>query len=1117
MGRTKRMLGMLLALCLLLGLCPALPAGAADAGPMVIYDMETFKRLMTEDGDVSIRLGANLFEQHGWVRSEVPGGELPLALKICMPWLLGIDHKSPSYYDPSGERVRMIQSTGHPSYERPYWLTFGRGNKTVDLAGHEIRVEYPNVFQRESTMFLVGSGSSVTIGDSSGTAGYIHYDGYIFDVEDYSVGTYDYAAEMQRHIFAVNGGSLTINGGTIEAGRSKTQWITNAHPYERNGLVAHDMNQYKSYTGNVTKSVRGNAINLVSGTVKINGGVLLGRGEGNAVAKATGGRMDVVEANLNARGGADCVFIGENADVEIWSGAFCLHRNGIVYEGRDPHIEGYPYGFHYGYAGRLGFDRDDMDYANRTLLFMDPRPPRHWMIPNSIVEGDAFDLWNEIVVPYGYETFMLVMPTASTAEFIFDAAPYTFHHILKRYERQGRTEYVPVFGEAARARGTDVRLNFYYDVYNFETMELIGSCSQPGVSDLDLSQAIPGLNDRLRDAESYIVFCTVLENYEGAYPYEVRSVCCNEFTITSDSPIRIESQPQPQMAPAKGETVTLTAKAENATGAYWEVTSEYNRRVETTGFASGVATLTVPVEWEASYRCVFTNSTYTERTNSASVTYCPSFDVRPGETRTSVAVLGEDKLIVLWQDSGDEDYYGQANLYAWYKDGAHVNAADPHYEKAAYWGGGIGLKIKNVTQADAGRYTVVCIDEDTPFRSGAVELVIADVRLPVMDMCLTGFGTLHAGDPAPTKEDIETNDVRVAVKDLTWANLDAAGRLTEDSWYTITMETRYGAVFDIELTWSMDANGFDYGTVSADKQTAVLIDKARYQEEFKYREEDDRVIPERTAFTLYQGSYVPMTGQLRGYTLACPAPHGEAFGYAHAVGSVTVADPSAVPEGLTVTPEGFCGVVTAEPGTYPVTLRYSVVDSATGVKHNDWDVTVTFTVLPADGEDPDPYAHVHDYGSWTSDGALTHSAVCEDCGERMALPHIWDEGTVALYPRLDADGLVLYTCTICGAVYTEPLTYEDYLPPFPEVSELSYEDGTVTVSLYEYSGDAEGVRLLIAAYDGGGALLRVVFAQADKTGRIEAELGPGAKRISVFVVDETGLEPLSRKYTKVFP
>ncbi|MBQ3378616.1 MAG: immunoglobulin domain-containing protein [Clostridia bacterium] len=726
---------------------------------------------------------------------------------------------------------------------------------------------------------------------------------------------------------------------------------------------------------------------------------------------------------------------------------------------------------------------------------------------------------------------MMVKPVSHEADIDFMADPGHFQPTLNTDSVVVKTNYTPLFGEAAEARNKEVYVWCFYDVYEFETMTVLGHCNAPVNAAVDLCEVMPGLSEQFEEGKTYAVFATVIEQYEGACRYEPRTVCCNLFNATSHRPITITKQPDTvrYVAGRKGGQVTLTAEAANATDAYWEMTAPYYRKLKPTTFQNGKATLTVPVEYEATYRCQFTNpyyysavhDTYTYiPTNEAEVAYMPAFELGYDQTNDQFAVQGYDTEIVLWhngqEDRGQPFYgwdYGQAGMYAWYKDGEKLTMDGTHYEAVAYWGGGLGLRIKNVTKTDAGMYECRCGLEDMPFGSGKVDLDVLESAGWVYDVSLTGMKDRYVGDLPPEASTIRTNDIRVGVTDVEWANLDAGGHITAESYYTITVEAKYGATFDETMTWNMDGSYMDVALVSADGKEALLVDTHKYEGRGDYVEEDDTVVLNQTSFTVYQGLYSPLNGQFRVSRFICPSAHSSVLGHTHEIGSVELAKGS-LPYGLKFLHDGFCGQVFADPGVYKATLRYAIVDADTGEKHNSCDVEITFNVMPAQGDPSEPIEHIHDFCDWTSDGPNTHSAVCIDCGESMWFPHDWDEGTATKIPTRSTDGIMTYTCSICGETRTEALPYEDYMPPFPEVGEVSYEDGTLQISLTEYSGDAADVRLCIAAYDQSGKLLRVIITTPDKTGKFETELGLGAKRISVFVLDKTTFTPLTDLFSK---
>ncbi len=90
--------------------------------------------------------------------------------------------------------------------------------------------------------------------------------------------------------------------------------------------------------------------------------------------------------------------------------------------------------------------------------------------------------------------------------------------------------------------------------------------------------------------------------------------------------------------------------------------------------------------------------------------------------------------------------------------------------------------------------------------------------------------------------------------------------------------------------------------------------------------------------------------------------------------------------------------------------------------------------------------HTHNFGDWT----VTKEAACTEagtetrtcaCGETEsreipALGHTWDEGKVTTAPTYDADGVMTYTCIVCGETRTESIPKLVKLSrPFADVKE----------------------------------------------------------------------------------
>ncbi|MBQ1374775.1 MAG: hypothetical protein IIY69_00680, partial [Clostridia bacterium] len=131
-----------------------------------------------------------------------------------------------------------------------------------------------------------------------------------------------------------------------------------------------------------------------------------------------------------------------------------------------------------------------------------------------------------------------------------------------------------------------------------------------------------------------------------------------------------------------------------------------------------------------------------------------------------------------------------------------------------------------------------------------------------------------------------------------------------------------------------------------------------------------------------------------------------------------------------------------------------------------------------------------------------------------ALGHDWGEWSITTAPTPTSDGVKTRTCSRCGSTETEAVTYEEALLPFPVVSSVSASGDNVTVGYDDYSGDADGVMLFIAAYDTNGKLISFVMTAPDKSGSVTVSMKlTGVKSIKVFVLDTyNGFLPLTEAF-----
>lgn len=167
--------------------------------------------------------------------------------------------------------------------EYAYWCTVS-GNKMLNLNGHKIKIHNDKV--KTSTLFRIPAGATLSIMDNTHSSPDnvgITYNGYID-----SNGTIRY-----RNLFEVSG-TLLLKDGSMEAGRSKKEYIASAIGY-----------YWKQTYGCAVVVKQG-------GTFTMCGGLVYGRGWGCAAIRAeSGSNVYVNHGGLRAKGEAnvfDCEF-----------------------------------------------------------------------------------------------------------------------------------------------------------------------------------------------------------------------------------------------------------------------------------------------------------------------------------------------------------------------------------------------------------------------------------------------------------------------------------------------------------------------------------------------------------------------------------------------------------------------------------------------------------------------------------------------------------------------------------------------------------------------------------------------------------------------------------------
>lgn len=223
------------------------------------------------------------------------------------------------------ENDAIIELTADIDFESgfSYSIVNIKGNKILNLNSCSIVYNYKNNqvdpymnYSNRSVMFNIPSDASLTINDDAGNKGRISFDAYMVD-------PYDFVTCAIRDIFTVRG-KLIINGGEIEAGRSKEQYVT--------ALV----NNGSLYTGYVWQQIYGTAVTLYdNGELIVNGGNIAGRGgpmildydksqyySGCAVRMHNNCKVTINGGNFRGFGGAPIFYDSSYDEFTINAGTF---------------------------------------------------------------------------------------------------------------------------------------------------------------------------------------------------------------------------------------------------------------------------------------------------------------------------------------------------------------------------------------------------------------------------------------------------------------------------------------------------------------------------------------------------------------------------------------------------------------------------------------------------------------------------------------------------------------------------------------------------------------------------------------------------------------------------
>ena len=1073
MKNTKRFVSLMIVLMMIAALFPAMPKKEvrADVENVIAHDPDELREYLQKDGDVNIKLADAVFY------SQYPNWD-------------------------SYRRMRKQYPESEFEGDMPVWAELGSGVKTLDLNGRLLEVEVDDLQARQGFLFKIPYGAKFVVNDSRGT-GEIFFNGYMYAATKGTAGLHEAALKYAQHRngFWVDGGELEFNGGTLVGGRSKEQYIGYALEAGQYNANFEKPGQSR-YDGMCRQQINCIGIFMTTGSTVINGGTIEGRGyeqllyilereyadvkgymdnpmwwvgtlhDSRASAiKATGGSLVINNGRIVGRGNANAISVGSTYSTVIRGGSFeCFSLDKIIVPGpfftdeRDFEYIEYPLiepviistaNLTHG-SGHLGVSETDLDRSQvdvaidgekleetqkwdtfqKSKIQITPRAEKDIELYNYtygepvnktiawdgtsdlFVTADAPAYWPTSEIPFNKEDGRLVRFMSARAQ---------------SSKSVGVTAGISIGGMTVSSGGESVGIEKYLltnDILDTDTQKL----------SFNIKYLKP---DGLAAGDSFMITVIWSDNlYDATKNPSLSQTNSTSFVVEIHEAVNILQHPQSETVTEKGTNVTLTAKAENAKGAYWTKTNAYGQQVVDGGTfdpSTGVAKLPVEVKENAGYVCHFVGELNEVSTNMA------------GLSIVATPVLAEDEIREVEWSALISPCYFTASLAAsgdciaqrWYYkqnlEDEWTQLQPVEGKRSLYMRNTLAVVNPNEDE-DNGYYRLegdyrLADGSVVTVRTGAYHVTVVDAFTSdtVTSLNIAGMPELYCGDQAPSSDTLtallKTDDERMTITKFEWneSDLDSAGNFKCS--YTRFKMTITNPPYKIGFVDNGEGNGIFMVTIDGREYPVYgTVDTTAHGVEVEgYWPTDDvvdEVFFENASFDLHQGDTVSIE---LDPTVVCHKRHQEAGLNHTSVVRYALFAPETfpLPEGLTLDTETgvISGTVTQEPSISGFTVY---VDCYVDDSENCSRTPVTFYVLKEMEKMILPtkkaeIIHQHEYGAWadTGDGA-THKHVCS-CGDEKVQPHVWDEGVVTVAPTTTAEGQITYTCKDCGASYTDKL------------------------------------------------------------------------------------------------
>ena len=390
------------------------------------------------------------------------------------------------------------------------------GCKHLDLNGHKLI--YGVDPDRPSTFITVTENAELHIYDSQNGGGYIHYEGKLTD----SISV------LERSLIKVEeGGALFVNGGELEAGRSKEIY----GEWEEDSLSGDDL-----FCGNIVHLISGTAVDVSpGGACVINGGEFYGRERYETAVKSSE-RLVINDGFFKGFSGARGLYTNillnnETGVTYLNGGDYDTHKNKRIKDGYSE--------FYYGFYGKAIENQrfespDDVTFNPLADVVISGSGGKQRQTAKVTPQADSFSLEYP-----GWDTFN---PASAAPRYVYIYAD-SFTPYFKGQEHWLNQDYNPE---------TEYYIEAHWQIFDKDgnpVSENRSFVSNKGFDDLPKFVYMNNLRApdcssplELEYGENYSIRCTLQEAWigYGDREYILESSAEHKFTVSEIDPAYLD-------------------------------------------------------------------------------------------------------------------------------------------------------------------------------------------------------------------------------------------------------------------------------------------------------------------------------------------------------------------------------------------------------------------------------------------------------------------------------------------------------------------------------------------------------------------------------------------------